>query len=148
MKSPEDPRDDGYTLIEILASLAIIGLVLPIVMMAFMNSARSRSVSVGRTTAAYLLRDKLAELEATGVPEPGEDAGEFEEGSRYQWSTSVTETDVEGLFDVVVTISWMEQGLQREYAVRTYMADPAVTQETTGQGAQAGGGAPPGGPAG
>lgn len=139
-------QDDGFTLIEILVSLAIMGLVLPIILMAFTNGARSRAISANRTTAAYLLRDRITEMEATGVPEIGDDAGEFEAGSIYTWQSSVASTDIEGLFDVTVTILWQERGEERSFSIRTYMADPAVSTSTTGaQGATTGGAAPPGG---
>jgi len=134
--------DDGFTLIEILVSLAIMGLVLPVVLMAFTNGARSRAISANRTTAAYLLRDRITEMEASGVPEVGEDAGEFEAGSLYSWQTSVAPTDVEGLYDVVVTILWQERGEGHSFSLRTYIADPTLTP--TG-GPTAGGNAPPGG---
>lgn len=140
-------RDDGFTLIEILVSLAIMGLVLPVVLMAFSNGARTRAVSANRTTAAYLLRDKISEMEATGVPEVGDDAGEFEEGSSFSWETSVASTDVEGLFDVTVTIVWQERGEERTFAIRAYMADPSVSSASAGgtQGATPSGAALQGG---
>jgi type II secretion system protein I len=139
-------QDSGFTLIEILVSLAIMGLVLPIVLMAFTNGARSRAVAANRTTAAYLLRDKITEMEATGVPEVGDDAGEFEAGTTYTWQTSVATTDIEGLYDVTVAILWTERGEERSFSIRLYMADPAVSSSPIGaQGAVTGGGAPPGG---
>lgn len=118
--------DRGFTLVEILVSLAIMGLVLPVVLTAFTNGARSRSVATGRTTAAYLLRDRLTEMEASGVPQVGEASGEFEAGAAYAWTSSVSTTEVEGLYDVVVTIHWQERGETRSFSVRTYLADPTL----------------------
>lgn len=119
--------DRGFTLVEILVSLAMMGLVLPVVLMAFTNGARSRSVAAGRTTAAYLLRDRLTEIEARGVPQIGEDSGEFEAGAAYIWESNVSATEVEGLYDVVVTIRWQERGEIRSFSVRTYIADPDLS---------------------
>ena len=69
-------RDDGFTLLEILVAMAILASILPAVMIAFTTSARSRSESEHETTAAYLLRDKLSEMEAIGQPEEGEEQGD------------------------------------------------------------------------
>ena len=133
--------DRGFTLLEVLVAMGVLGAVLPAIMIAFTTSARTRAAAENETTAAYLLRDRLSELEAVGAPEEGEDAGEFGEGSRFTWSTTVGSTEIEELYDVVVRVQWLEMGEQRELAVRTYMA---------GQG-EAEGGAPgqgPGGPGG
>jgi type II secretion system protein I len=124
--------------LEILVSLAILGLVLPVVLYAFSNSAHTRGVADARMTAAYLLRDKMSEIEATGVPEVGQESGEFEAGTRYAWESTVADTDTEGLYDVVVTVRWMESGRERAFSTRAYIADPAVGQ--TGAAAQAAGG--------
>lgn len=126
--------DEGFTLLEILVSLAILGAILPTVMIAFTTGSRSRSASEHETTAAYLLRDKLSELEAIGQPEEGEDQGTFAEGSQFEWSTTIGSTEIEELYDVIVRVQWIEAGQPRELAVRTYMASSGG-----GQGAPGGG---------
>ncbi|MDA1190845.1 MAG: type II secretion system protein [Candidatus Poribacteria bacterium] len=120
--------DGGFTLLEILVSLTILGLILPVILYAFTASSRTRAVSDGRTTAAYLARDKMAELESITPIEVGEAQGEFEEGSAVTWATSITQQgELDGLYDCVVTVAWMEAGQQREFSIRTYLADRAAT---------------------
>ena len=130
-------RDAGFTLIEILVSLAILGLVLPVVLYAFTNSSRTRASSAARTTAAYLVRDRMAEIEAVGDLQTGDQQGEFAVESQVRWATSISETETEGLYDVVVRVIWQERGQDQEFAIRTYLADPTIAQ--TGTGAPSGG---------
>jgi type II secretion system protein I len=125
--------ESGFTLVEILVSLGILAMVLPALLLTFGNGSRSRAVSESRTTAAYLVRDTLSELQAAGVPTPGETQGVFEEGARFEWRTAVSPTETDGLFDVVATIVWSERGQEQALAVRTYMADPAIPDNTDGQ---------------
>ncbi len=135
-------RDGGFTLLEILVAMAILASILPAVMIVFTTSARSRSESEHETTAAYLLRDKLSEMEAIGQPEEGEEQGTFGENSRYEWSSTVSATKTEELYDVVVRVQWLEAGRQRELAIRTYMVSSGGGQG--GQGGQGGPGQGPG----
>jgi type II secretion system protein I len=135
--------DHGFTLLEVLVAMAVLGAVLPAIMIAFTTSARTRASSENGTTAAYLVRDKLSEMEALGAPEEGEDAGDFGEGSRFTWATTVGPTETEELYDVVVRVQWLEMGEQRELAVRTYMAG-----QGDAEGGGPGGGQGPGGPGG
>ena len=125
--------ESGFTLIEILVSLGILAMILPALLLTFGNGSRARAVSESRTTAAYLVRDTLSELESAGVPTPGEVQGVFEEGARFEWRTTVTPAETDGLFDVVATILWSDRGEQKAFAVRTYMADPALPENTASQ---------------
>lgn len=130
----ETGREGGFTLIEIMVSLALIGLLLPAVLFAFSNSAQNRSKADNRILAANLLRDKISEMEAIGLPDVGTEDGEFQEGSRFRWQTDVSETETEGLLDVVVRILWTEAGIPKEFAIHMQMADKALAQ--TGGAAQ------------
>ncbi len=130
--------DRGFTLLEVLVAMAVLGAVLPAIMIAFTTSARTRASSENGTVAAYLVRDKLSELEAVGAPEEGENAGDFGEGSRFTWSTTVGPTETDELYDVVVSVQWMEMGVQRELAVRTYMAGQGEPEGGPGQGGPGG----------
>ena len=137
--------DRGFTLLEVLVAMAILAAVLPTVMIAFTTSARSRSTAERETTAAYLLRDKLSEMEALGAPEEGDDQGDFGEGSLFTWATSVASlTEIEELYYVTVRVQWLEAGEQRELAVRTYMAGGGQAGGQDGGAGQGGPGGPQG----
>ncbi len=130
----EGDRDAGFTLVEILVTLGILGMVLPALIVTFTTSSRNRASSELRTTAAYLLRDSLAELESTSPPDfPNTETVPFEEGSRFQRWASVEPTETDGLYDVVAGVIWLERGEERELAIRTLIADPAVASASSSE---------------
>lgn len=119
--------------------MAILGIILPGVLYAFTTGSRTRASAEAQTTAAFLALDRIAELEALETIETGEVEGEFEAGARYRWRTQVLPTEVEGLYDVTVWIVYLDAGQERQFALRTYLADRALAP------AQGPGGAAPSG---
>jgi len=120
----------GFTLIEILISLAIIAVALPPLLRAFTHASRSQKRTLNETTALYLMKYQMEQIELEGFPEVGEDEGEFSEGSRYTWSSNIEEVqDIEGLRKVTVTITWQEEGQEKSISMTTYMANREITQQ-------------------
>jgi len=129
-------KQHGFTLIEIVISLAILAMALPPLMRAFSLATSWQSSSQNETTAANLLKYKMSEIEIAGYPEETvEDEDEFGEESRFRWASKIQETDTEGLRMVIITISWEERGAERSMSASTYMADKTMpeTDATTGQ---------------
>lgn len=123
-RRPHNPRDsrNGFTLIEVMASLLLIALVLPVAMQCITTATKAGSVAKHRTEAAALAQSKLHELVATGDWQGGQLSGNFgDDFPAYQWearlgqwvppagtdSNSTTITTVEQL-DVMV--SWDRTG--------------------------------------
>jgi general secretion pathway protein I len=80
-------RARGFTLIEILVALAILGLSLGVLMQIFSTGLRGAAASKTRVVATRLAESKLA---AVGVEEPlaeGVSEGRFDE--RYRWRIAV-----------------------------------------------------------
>ena len=78
-------EEKGFTLVEILVTLTILGAVLPALLHAFATAARNQGLSDNSTTALYLLKFRMAEIEMGGYPDVGEETGEFGENTRYFW---------------------------------------------------------------
>lgn len=126
----------GFTLIEILVSLAIIAVALPPLLRAFTNASRSQKLAANETTALYLLKFQMAQLEVEGFPEVSEEEGEFGEGSRYTWSYTVeevTELEVEDLRMITMTVNWQEEGKERSLSMATYIAEREMPQPESAQ---------------
>jgi type II secretion system protein I len=133
----------GFTLIEIVVTLAILGLAMPALLSSFTQAAKGQALSENMTTALYLLKFRMAEIEAEGYPDIGEEDGEFGENSRYRWHSTVQDVEseeIEGLRLVTVTVTWQEQGKEKTISMNTYIADHQMPQtQQGGQQPQAGG---------
>jgi type II secretion system protein I len=136
---------NGFTLIEIVVTLAILSLALPTLLRTFTEAAKGQALAENRTTALYLLKFRMAAIEAEGYPDIGEEDGEFGEDSRFRWHSDVQDVEsdeIEGLRLVTVTITWQERGKERLVSMSTYLADRQMPQQQTqgGQQEQGGGG--------
>ena len=141
MKHLMSAEKNGFTLVEILVTLTILGAVLPALLHAFASAARNQGLSDNTTTALYLLKFRMAEIEMTGYPDVGEETGEFGENTRYRWSSIVEDVEseeVENVRRVQVTVTWEHKNRERSMSMNTYIADRQKTQ--TQQGQQPGGG--------
>ena len=134
---------NGFTLIEIVVALAILSLALPTLLRSFTEAAKGQALAENRTTALYLLKFRMAAIEAEGYPDIGEEDGEFGEDSRFRWHSDVQDVEseeIEGLRLVTVTVTWQERGEERFISTSTYLADRQIPQEQTQEGQQGQGG--------
>ena len=140
IKRSRSAEENGFTLVEILVTLAILGAVLPALLHAFASAARNQGLSDNSTTALYLLKFRMAEIEMTGYPDVGEETGEFGNNTRYRWSSVVEDIEseeVENVRQVQVTVTWQHRNRERSMSMNTYIADRQKSQ--TQQGQQPGG---------
>ena len=136
-------RSGGFTLLEVMVSLAIIGVALPYLVMTLVSTSRMRAESQDLITASHLLRDKMSEMETVESLPSGQSQGEFAEGARFQWQVNVAPTTYNSLYDVSVVVSWLSAGQMKQLGARTYIHGEAQEeQEESGQppGGQGGGG--------
>jgi general secretion pathway protein I len=119
----------GFTLLEIVVALTIAAMALPALLRAFSQGTRTHSLIENRTTALYLLKLRMSEMEMLGYLEAGSEEGEFGTDSRFGWISEVAETDIEGLYEVTVTVHWQERGQEKSVELTTYMADRSIEQE-------------------
>jgi len=120
---------NGFTLIEVVVALTIAALAFPALLKAFSQGVNTYSIIENKTTAYYLLRLKMGQVEMTGYPETGRTDGDFGNDSLFKWSTEVTDTDTDGLREVNVVITWDEKGREKSLQLSTYMADRSIQQQ-------------------
>lgn len=135
--------ESGFTLIEIVVTLAILSLALPTLLRSFTEAAKGQALAENRTTALYLLKFRMAEIEAEGYPDIGAENGEFGEDSRFRWQSDIQDVEseeIEGLRLVTVTVTWQERGQERLLSMSTYFADRQMPQQQTQGGQQGQGG--------
>ena len=132
--------DRGFTLVEILVTLTVLSIALPVLMYSFRNAAHGQALSENQTTALYLLKLRIAEIELGGYPDIGEDEGEFGENSRFRWNSSVQDVtldEIEGLRRITVSVIWQELGREKSISMNTYMADREMQAQGQTGGQQA-----------
>ena len=124
----------GFTLLEIVVALTIAAITLPVLLQTFSRGTKTHSLIENKTTAFYLLRLRMAEIEMLEELESGSEEGEFGTNSRFTWASEVNETDTEGLYEIIVTVIWEERGREKTIELATYIADRAIEQQQQQQG--------------
>ena len=101
----------GFTLIEVMVALVIIGLSLMAVAGKMVQMLNAANTMRDRTYASWIAQNKITELRlANVVPEVSASSGEVDyAGTEWAWRAVVSETDVENLYRVDVTISFPGQ---------------------------------------
>jgi hypothetical protein len=95
------------------------------------TALRSNKEAEIQTAAALLASGQIETLRAEGYLLEGETDGEGDgDLAGYKWRQTVTETKIEGLYEVTVVV---EQASTSEeiYELKTLLFDPPVVRETT-----------------
>ena len=77
----------GFTLLEILLAISILGVALTVIMQQFSAGLRIGQASKTYTTATAYAKQKLEEFQLEEEMEEGEEVGDFDDG--YTWRVSV-----------------------------------------------------------
>lgn len=113
-------RPGGFTFIELLATVVLIAIIMPVAMGSIGLCTRLGGQSRRQIEAASLANTKLTELRVTGDWENGNQRGEFEEQwSDYQWKATVVGWTDTTMRQLDVTVSWLSQGKQRSVTLST-----------------------------
>lgn len=103
MKSAKQNNESGFTLMEVVAVLALAGVVTAVIANSFLQSVYTQKQLTGRYTASVLAEGKLAEI----VNEAEMDTyGKFPAPYKdYGWSSEL-ETQDNGVKMVTLTVKW------------------------------------------
>ena len=101
---------EGFTLIEVIVALAVIGLVLPPLLLNAAERVRGLRVQEERMVANAVAQNRLAltRLGALWVgdrPERVEEGEEFMAGRTWYWRLETVPTEVDGYYRLVVDVS-------------------------------------------
>jgi type II secretion system protein I len=117
----------GFTLLEVIVSLLIVGIVLVTCLRAQNQSIRVYNLSRDMTIATILARQKMGEIEAAGFPELGEEEGDFEDQfPGFIWKKVVSETPFEEARRVDFSIVWKDGIRERRVDVVSYIANTKI----------------------
>lgn len=122
----------GFTLLEVMVSVAIIAIALMAVLGSQSQGSSLANESKFNTTATFLAQLKMAEMETLSLNDMGSDSGDFgEDFPGYRWEVSVQNLVVEELainservkrIDVKVSLV---NDLQLQFRLRVYRFFPA-----------------------
>lgn len=112
-------RQDGFTLIEVMAAFMVFALLFGVVLQVLSTSVGNTRLSGEYTQAALWAQSKLDVLGLEGMIEPGVSQGSFDD--TYDWTMEINETEVVdergldaqdelpiALYHVRLTVEWGE----------------------------------------
>ena len=101
-------RSRGFTIIEVMVALAIVAFSLTAIAASMGQMIDTANAMRERTYASWIAQNKIAELRLANVlPEVSSSSGEVEyAGTEWAWRAVISETGVENLFRVDVTVSY------------------------------------------
>jgi len=123
-------KEKGFTLLEVLISLAIIGIALVVILKVQFYNLKLCTESKNVLLAKMLAQEKMAKVELTDELHPhlisspleGEDRGEgvFEKNKDFSWILNSDEVE-KGLRKVDLKVIWKEGNLLKDFCITTYL---------------------------
>ncbi len=88
---PDRAKDAGFTLLEVMVAMAILGISLVLTMQLFAGALSNTALSRHYTEATFLARHKLEELSLDDQLKSGNQSGDFEgDYEKYSWQAEVS----------------------------------------------------------
>jgi prepilin-type N-terminal cleavage/methylation domain-containing protein len=121
LNSQISSRARGMTLIEVLATVVLMAIVLPVAMQGVSLAVSASQVARQRTEAAALAESKLAELAATGDWQYGLLSGDFgPDWPDYRWSGAAEPwQSTTTMRQLSVRVIWTARGQDRQVILTT-----------------------------
>ncbi len=143
---PAPSAERGFTLLEVMIALAILGISFALAMELLANGVRSAKASEDYTQAVLLARQKISEVASTATLGGSADGGEF--GGGFRWSSEIQplprEEDLPArLYQVRVRVTWPGRRGEKAldlYTMRMEVDENLLGQTLSGQGGQGSGG--------
>jgi len=121
-RSSSRNRSGGFTFIELLVTVVLIAIIMPVAMRSIGLCTRLAGQSRRQIEAASLARLKLTDLTVTGDWQNGNQRGDFgTDWPGYEWTTAVTNWTDASVRQIDLTVSWQSAGRQREVTLTTLM---------------------------
>ena len=122
-------RNDGFTLVEILVSLAILSIILGALIQTAGTNASNAALLRDRAVAEWVASNRLAELQLVpSFPETGSRTGDEEIfGNRWYWKTIVQKVEDEDLRRVDVEVRRVEDDNNPIVTVAGFVSHPRLS---------------------
>jgi type II secretory pathway pseudopilin PulG len=123
-------RQAGFTIVEILATMAFLGIVLPSIMAGMSLCLSVAGTAKMQAQAAGLAQSKMAEMLAEAQWDRPVLSGDFgQDWPAYKWSAQISDFGTDGMMEQLdVIVSWQHRG--NSYNVTLTTLIPVSTTET------------------
>lgn len=123
----------GITLVEVLATMVIVAIVLPVALRGIALTVTLAGLTRQRGEATALAESKLSELQVTGDWQNGMLSGDFGDAwPAYRWEAVVEPWDEEALQQLHIAVTWTTRGAQREVVLSTLVTPTSTSTSTVG----------------
>jgi|SRR3990172_2707846 len=113
-------QESGFTFIEMLATMVLIALIMPVAMHGIALCTRLAGQSERQIEAAGLAKMMLTELVITQDWQNGDQQGDFgTDWPDYEWSATVSDWTDSTVEQLDVTVYWVAQGAEKEITLST-----------------------------
>jgi len=128
-------RRSGFTLVEVLAALVVLGIVLPVAMTGASLAMRAGSAARHQAEAATLGEAKLTELVTTGEWSTSGSDGDFgPDFPQYRWTMETAQRDLD-VTELLLSVIWQDRGQDRSVKLSTLVYVATAASSGTGSGA-------------
>jgi prepilin-type N-terminal cleavage/methylation domain-containing protein len=125
----------AFTLIEVLATLVLIGIVIPVAMRGVSVALAAAENAKHSAEAASIGEAKLNELIATGDWTVSGTSGDFgPDWPDYHWTLQTAARDF-NVTEITLTVNWQERARDRSLNISTMIADSSSATGTSTIGA-------------
>ncbi len=134
MRAPERrSARRAFTLVEVLASLMLIALVVPVAMEAMAVASRVGELGQRKAAAVRVGERVLGELLAEGQLATGATSGVAQEGPfEYPWSVRLENWPEDALQQATVTVTFSVRGAAQEIALATLLPATGTAENAVG----------------
>jgi len=114
------PARRAFTLVEVLATLVLVAIILPVAMSGISLALETAGVSRRQTEATALAHAKMEEIVATGQLQNAELTGDFApDQPEYRWVAQVGDWQGTQVRQLDVQVSWNQRGRDRSVTLTT-----------------------------
>lgn len=133
MKTQRSGRNKGFTLIEVVVALAILGVALTVIIELFSGGLRLARASMEYTNAVNYARTKLEEIAVRPSLDEGTQEGESNDKT-FRWQVGVKKIDLlsidksmdykppVGLYQVKIDVFWKSGSKERSTSIESLRA--------------------------
>lgn len=119
----------AFTLVEILAALAFLGLVIPVAVGAIMIANRASVVSERSMIAVQLGENRLNELMLANAWSTAESRGTFDDHPGYRWELKRQDWPTADMSELTLEVFYQVQGAEQSVKLTTLVNEEVGLQE-------------------